>query len=860
MADDNVIIYKVENSQLLQKSKENVAAMQSLDEQLKEGLKTAKEVAKEKKAILAEETKIQKELDRREKEARKQREREAKEALAAEKQRQKELSETRKAANAEEVALGKKAQAEYARLVAAQEKLLAPAQAYLAKLKEWKAALEANKLTQQQFDQLRDSELQKVNAIAQAEKKAAAELAAAEAQKKKVIQERLKFEQHAAAERAAIAKRDKEAADAQKQKNIDSLKVIHKIREMDTAAAEARKKAAKESEAAKIRENKLKQDAIRLSRDLESAEEKRDRQLQRAKNHLDSNRIGAEKYAAAVKKINHEYEAAQQEVSGFAQSAASAMMGVAQGAVGAIAGTVSLTAAVAALRAEYEKVIEAQEKVRQTAVGFQNSMESLRMNFEPDETVGWQNLDEEVLKLAKSQNVSVNTAAQVLGSAFSAKGNRTNSWAFQAAGDSLSIVKNPTAAAALASASGDIAKFGESQDPQAIQGFVKQAQLASRIETVEGMGNAIPAISAGKELGMTAERSSELWIALGNLMNDQEGRISSSAFVNLSANLGDKFKLTSDQEKDKDLANQFKAFHALPMDESRIEFLRGNAKLREAWILNNPGEAKAGPAIRSMLNNDRKWQEEIQKVESVVPSLAAENDPANRKFFQESARQVQAVHTPAGAIAQAERQSDTNVEQHKLRSTDIEGRLAAMRKITADTLSEMDLKGPDALWQTLEKTSRGLGEMFGKDNPEDVIFQAFNNLDGLIQDKDLPLFNQQKELMKAERDAIAQARRENQNRVAPVTVDPLDTRSRFGKPLTELNERGAYQGTVTEVGAAVNTLATEVKGLRADLKQQNEKSIQNNQRNTDRLIDTTRQNKPPVPAKSSPMEKWNRSN
>lgn len=618
---------------------------------------------------------------------------------------------------------------------------------------------------------------------------------------------------------------------------------------------------------------RMKREGERLTKSLETADERRARRQEEINKLHQKGYIDAKTYTRAIKDLGDEFDEASHGMGTLGDRGRSAMSGIATGAMGAIAGTVSLTAALAALNKEYDKAIENGDKIRQAAIGFQGSMESLRMNFNPDDTVGWGNLDKEVLELAKRQNVSVNAVAEVLGGAFSAKGDRSNKWAFQAAEDALTMIKKPAEASVLASASGDLAKFGESQDSQAIQGFVKQLQLAARIETVEGMTNATPAISAGKELGMTAERAAEYWAAIGNQMTDTTGQTSASATVNFFNNLGDKFKLTSEQEKNKELLGQFNAYHALPKDEGRIDFLRQNEALREAFILNNPGEAKARPALRSLLRNDEKWQKEITEVESVVPSLAPENDAVNRQFFQDSARQVQALHTPAGAIAENNRQSDTNIEQRKLGRMSVAGRLGSMRDIMTKTYEELDLKGPDWLWESAEFVNRALGEKFGSENPEDVLLKTFDAMKEVVREEDQEFFLKQRKLLERRREEIIQTRKKARGEAPDERpqlkegIDFEDTHSRPGmEGLPPRNKEGAYQGTVNSVSSTLSpqalqqAVAAAVQPMVSKFDQMLRQGNQNHQQGMRAMNQQTAAIAANRPQKSSPLDKHNRSN
>lgn len=630
---------------------------------------------------------------------------------------------------------------------------------------------------------------------------------------------------------------------------------------------------AKVSNEAAKEDARLKREAERLTKSLETSEERRARRQDELNKMHQRGHIDAKTHARAIKELGEESDEASHGMGVLGDRGKSAMAGIAAGAMGAIAGTVSLTAALAALNREYEKAIQNGEKVRQAAVGFQNSMESLRMNFNPDDSVGWGDLDKEVLELAKRQGVSVNSVAEVLGGAFSAKGDRSNKWAFQAAEDALTMIKQPAEASVLASASGDIAKFGESQDSQALQGFLKQLQLAARITTVEGMTNATPAISAGKELGMTAERAAEYWAAIGNQMTDTTGQTSASATVNFFNNLGDKFKLTSEQEKDKELMRQFTEYHALPKDEGRINFLRQNEALREAFILNNPGEAKAGPALRSLLRNDEKWQKEISEVESVVPSLAPENDAANRQFFQDSARQVQAVHTPAGEIAENNRQSDTNIEQRRLGKASVAGHLGSMRDIMTKTYEELDLKGPDWIWESAEFMNRALGEKFGSENPEDVLLKTFDAMKEVVREEDRAFFLDQRKLLEKEREGVIRTRRKVRGEVPderPQLKEGIDFQDDHSRPgmegLPPRNESGAYEGTIREVSSTVSpqSLQQAVAAAVQPMVSKFDQLINNGQRNHLQEMQAMNQQTAAInrnrPRKESPLARHNRGN
>ncbi len=692
---------------------------------------------------------------------------------------------------------------------------------------------------------------------------------------------------------AAVTQKEREnTAEYKARKAAIEEAIAAKAREDEAAKAAAEEQKKRDKEAlARIEElRKAEEERLRrLDTDLkkvQSPAQKYVEKLKEWKTALQQGNITQEQFnrlkdaelkklndsASSTKKLTVATEDLSSETKKLGDVSEATLDGMVQKGAAVLAGLFSIHKMISAIVAEYEKWLALQGKARDASASFQETMEDLRMNFDPDESLGWEGLDAAVREIAEKSGVSVKDAASVLGGAFSAKGDRTNQWAVQASIDSLSLVKNVQQASVLASATGDIAKFGESQDPKAIQGFLKQAQLASRIESVEGTGGqAISPLSAGKELGMSLERGMEYFAAIGNIMGDKTGQTSSSAVVNFFNNLGDKFHLTSEQKKNKELKAQFDQFHAMPKDESRIGFLQApeHELLREAFILNNPGEAKAGPAIRSLLRNDEKWQTEIRKVEEQVPSLHPSNDATNRDFFLQNRRQVQGEGTAAGSIATADQKAKTNVEQYHLEMGPIKGRLAQMRSIAADTLKNVDLKGIDWTAEQGMWFNNMVGEMVGSQNPEDVIFDSFKWSRELLKPDDKAaheFFDKQMKEMEELKQQIDLERSKNGSPPTKFRIGPDETLSRPGfEDLPPVNERGSYEGTVRDMGVsstmdprgletaltaamtkAMEPMLQELRQLRSQSASDHQKDLQAMQQQT-AAIQSNR------PAKMSPL-------
>jgi len=619
---------------------------------------------------------------------------------------------------------------------------------------------------------------------------------------------------------------------------------------------------------------RLKREAEKLNRALETSEERRARKLAEYERMHKAGLITTEKHVRAVAQLNSEFDQVGDSVEDLGETSTSAFAGMMSGIGGAIGAVFSLKKALELLNAEYEKSLSLQERSKNSAITYQQAMQDLRQNFSPDESLGWEGLDREVMRIAQASGVSTTVAAQSLGGALSTKGDKSNAWAVDATLAALQITRNPADAAALAESTGDYSRFGESQDQKAIQGFLGEAQKASIIKSVPQLSRqSVAAVAAGAELGLSTEEAMELFATVGNLSNDKTGEQTKTAMVTFFEQVGRSFKIDSTQRKDTELSGLYDQFMALPQDyHQRMDFLQSNPKLKDAFISKMQGGAAAGVALRGLLNNDEKWQREYGNVTAQVPSLNAANDAANRQSFDETARHVRGLDTPQGRIADAEARAKVNEEIQNLLRSSIEGGIGEMRTIFDDAIKNNNLKGPDSVVDFARNLSLRIREQF--QNEEDAILDEMKGIRTYVKPEDQPTFDLQLQEVEKLQNSVKGYRGEIPDPL-PITppaplprqkegIDFEDARSRPGfENSPKTNDRGAYEGTVREVSSTVTpqaletALAAAVKPLIQEVKNQSIRSQQQNAQLMNQQTAAIARNRP---EKQSPLAKMSREN
>lgn len=154
--------------------------------------------------------------------------------------------------------------------------------------------------------------------------------------------------------------------------------------------------------------------------------------------------------------------------------------------------------------------------------------------------------------------------------------------------------------------------------------------------------------------------------------------------------------------------------------------------------------------------------------------------------------------------------------QQKIEFEASAGRLGSMRDIMTKTYEELDLKGPDWLWESAEFMNRALGEKFGSENPEDVLLKTFDAMKEVVREEDQEFFLKQRKLLEREREGVIQTRKKARGEVPGERpqlkegIDFEDTHSRPGMDgLPPRNESGAYEGTIKSVTSSISPQALQ---------------------------------------------------
>src|SRR5690606_4780569 len=230
----------------------------------------------------------------------------------------------------------------------------------------------------------------------------------------------------------------------------------------------------------------------------------------------------------------------------------------------------------------------------------------------------------------------------------------------------------------IAQPAGDYAQFGQSQSPEALIGFLAQSQLTARITNVAKLGQAsAPAAQSAFQSGTSVEQAQELFVTMNRLVNDAEGKISSTATIALVEQL-------NEFEPLKDIKN--------PVD--KIKALQSNPKLAGEFLEVASFEKKALSGVKSLVQGDERGLREQAYVTSQIGSLSPDQDAVNIAAFNKYTNFLSGEGSFSGALFNAERASQRNIEEQGLANKE-RALTAQINKIFKDSLSGVNLPGSD---------------------------------------------------------------------------------------------------------------------------------------------------------------------
>lgn len=350
-----------------------------------------------------------------------------------------------------------------------------------------------------------------------------------------------------------------------------------------------------------------------------------------------------------------------------------------------------IMAAASALKQEAEDAKRRNEQSKLSQLSFGDAIRSMAINFSGDDTLSLDGLEKRMMRAAQKTGATPEAVAQAASVAFSARGHLPAETAMQAVEAALRLNPNDSSGAAnVAGRSLDIIASGIGiNDPRAAASFITQLQQTARVTDIGRLGKEfIPAINAGMLRGDTIETSSERLIQLNQMMKDQEGSQSATAFTNLTNRLA-KFV---PQSAAADARGEFTvpqaaidAFGAAGSTDARINVMNQFPELQRAFLAKNSFEAAAQAPIEQILSGGDAAQFALGKARTGVSSPSA----AEFESFV-GAREAM----PSQIIASAQRAFAASLKRFEI--GDVSGGEAGFAQDVLDqTLEKVDFFGPD---------------------------------------------------------------------------------------------------------------------------------------------------------------------
>ena len=342
-------------------------------------------------------------------------------------------------------------------------------------------------------------------------------------------------------------------------------------------------KAAKEAaEAQKAHSAAMKEAEAVVKRNM-TASERYSAEIDRLNKLRDKGVLSATDHARAV-------EAEQKKMATGAETStkfSTALSDATTKMVTAAAGVVSLTAVVQGLRAEYENLIAVQGKSKDAQLTLAAEQEALLMNL------GGANAGQvtgQIRDLSRKSGVKEVDVTRAVNEAMAARGDLAVGDIIQAVGTATKVRKfAPQELAGLAAATIDTQKqTGLGTD--ASLGFLLQLQAQSRTKNLKSLAeNFTPAVGGVMQFGADRQTAGALLAALSHGMGDTQGSTSATAAIQLS--------------------KQLREFGGGAPIAQTLQNLQQNAGLRQQFLGNASFEAKALPAIESLLGGGRQAQQ-----------------------------------------------------------------------------------------------------------------------------------------------------------------------------------------------------------------------------------------------------------
>lgn len=367
-------------------------------------------------------------------------------------------------------------------------------------------------------------------------------------------------------------------------------------------------------------------------------------------------------------------EAKSKQSSKATEDGMSAAAGQALKFVGAISGISSAIGGIMVianqLRREYDNLVSRQKGAADTQVGFEQALAQTVRNA--GGVLNGQQVKDMAIALAQGASVDPAKAAQVLGSAFSARGisNKQQAEEVKSAAEMAMKFAPELSAqdtATLAGTAIDIQKRTGMTTRQAI-GLIQLTGGVARTTELKGLAeNVMPGAMSMEQIGgMSMEKNAALMAALTQGIVDPEGAVSRTAGITFVRELRERLPKLKDTEE------RLRAIQADP--KLQKAFLEGGRFGGKEFAAAEIGRGQAQASVEQLIRGEGTAAQSFREFQTVISDRAA----AGQKF-DEMTREVQSV-TFASRL---KRQFETAVQQQQILDT-----VGGQTSITREGLSE----------------------------------------------------------------------------------------------------------------------------------------------------------------------------
>ncbi len=317
-----------------------------------------------------------------------------------------------------------------------------------------------------------------------------------------------------------------------------------------------------------------------------------------------------------------------------------------------VAGLASGSAVLATIRQEYDLLIERQGKSKDANLGLAGQQEALLMNLGGADPAA---VFKSISKLSKDSNVKEENITAAVNDAMAARADLGVDQVVNAVGSVSKIRKlAPSEMAGLAAATIDTQKQTGLGTDQSL-GFLLQMQGQARTKNLKSLAeNMTPAVGGVMNFGADRQTAGAMLAALSHGMGDTTGAMTATSAIQLS--------------------KQLREFSGGQDIGKSIEALQQDPELRKKFLANASFEAKALPAIESLLGGG------VQAKQFASAKDALSKDPMIA--LQEAIKAREA----SGAIGIAE---EALVNENAVNQGQLKDQAGARSAINRDAIKEM---------------------------------------------------------------------------------------------------------------------------------------------------------------------------